>query len=130
MPGYSAKLPLVSLEAGYGLNKTVEATVKQNLKMLLLTTPGERVMLPDFGAGLIKYLFELDNPLLRGNIEATIRSQDDRWLPFIEIFKFTFNSASDNSEVQENLLSIRLEYRISPLQKEDILLITAPEIPI
>ena len=130
MPGYSAKLPLVSLEDGYGLNKTVEATVKQNLKMLLLTTPGERVMLPDFGAGLIKYLFELDNPLLRGNIEAVIRSQVDRWLPFIEILKITFNSTADNSEIQENLLSIRLEYRISPLQKEDILLITAPEIPI
>ena len=72
MPGYSAKLPLFSVDDGYALNKTVEDTVKQNLKMLMLTTPGERIMLPNFGAGLIKYLFELDNPALYSGIRSTI----------------------------------------------------------
>ncbi len=130
MPGYSAKLPLFSVEDGYALNKTVEDTVKQNLKMLMLTTPGERIMLPNFGAGLIKYLFELDNPALYSGIRSTIESQVKLWLPFVEILNVTFDSATVNPEVQENLLSIRIEYKILPLQKEDILLIEAPQKPI
>ena len=96
MPGYSAKLPLFSVEDGYALNKTVEDTVKQNLKMLMLTTPGERIMLPNFGAGLIKYLFELDNPALYSGIRSTIESQVKLWLPFVEILNVTFDSATVN----------------------------------
>ena len=40
--------------------------LKNNLRQLLLTEKGERVMLPDFGLGLRKFLFEpLDETLVR-----------------------------------------------------------------
>ena len=60
--GLDAKLPLLvdDVYSFYGLNKTVKDNVKQNLKMLLFTAPGERVMLPDYGVGLKNYLFEND----------------------------------------------------------------------
>lgn len=36
--------------------------IKQNLKILCLTAPGERVFLPEFGVGLRNYLFQNSTP--------------------------------------------------------------------
>ena len=48
--GISPKLPLaVSAPDGYRLTKTPAEAVKQNFKNLILTSPGERVMIPEFG---------------------------------------------------------------------------------
>ena len=44
-------------EDGFQLVKSLKQNIKQNLKMLLLTIPGERVMEPNFGVGLKTYLF-------------------------------------------------------------------------
>jgi len=59
MSSLSVALPLrYSTTDGYQMNKTIKRLIKQNLKMLLLTNPGERVMDPTFGVGLSAYLFE------------------------------------------------------------------------
>ena len=42
----------------FKLNKTLGEVVRQNFKNLVLTSPGERIMLPDFGAGLRRLLFD------------------------------------------------------------------------
>ena len=54
--GLSVALPLsVSDVFGpYDLNTTFQDLAQQNLKMLILTIPGERIMYPDFGVGLPK----------------------------------------------------------------------------
>ena len=61
MQGFSPKLPL-SLDPrdGFLLTKSLPEVVAQNLRMLILTSPGERVMIPAFGVGLYNYLFELN----------------------------------------------------------------------
>ena len=52
-------LPLTQDSAdGWTLLYSVRRTLRQNFKMLILTNPGERVMIPDFGVGISKYLFE------------------------------------------------------------------------
>ena len=58
--GLDASLPLRrdNYYGFYSLNKTVKDNMRQKVKMLLLTAPGERVMLPDYGVGLRHYLFE------------------------------------------------------------------------
>ena len=59
MAGISPKLPLTrDKQDGYALNKTELDSIKQNVKMVVLTSPGERVMDPSFGVGIRKYLFE------------------------------------------------------------------------
>ena len=50
--GLSPKLPMSLHPAdGYRLTKTYKEMVKQNIKMLILTCPGERMMDPLFGVG-------------------------------------------------------------------------------
>ena len=59
MAGISPKLPLTrDRQDGFALNKTVLDSIKQNVKMVVLTSPGERVMDPAFGVGVRRYLFE------------------------------------------------------------------------
>ena len=49
--GLDVALPLYidSIDGAYGLRKNLEEVVTQNLKMIILTSPGERVMVPKFG---------------------------------------------------------------------------------
>ena len=63
--GISPKLPLIpdDVDGPYGLNKTLTESIKQNFRNLMLTIPGERIMIPDFGVGLPRYLFENQNNL-------------------------------------------------------------------
>ena len=60
MSGISPKLPLATgfKNGVYELNTDVLQAMEQNLKNLVLTSPGERVMDPLFGVGLKNFLFE------------------------------------------------------------------------
>lgn len=119
MQGYSPKLPLIrdNGEDGlYGLNKTVLETVSQNLKMLLLTNPGERIMDSNFGVGLRRYLFENDSDETREELENRIFSQVRKYLSFIKIEEIVMSKPDSNNE---NLLFINIRYQIPSLNVND-----------
>jgi phage baseplate assembly protein W len=58
--GISAKLPLAYTKSDgpYLLTQNLTENTKQNLKNLIFTNPGERVMDPNFGVGFYNLLFE------------------------------------------------------------------------
>lgn len=58
---------------------------KSNLKNLLLTRKGERILQPNFGTGLHSLLFEQADDNLAENIEKVITSSVSFWLPYINI---------------------------------------------
>lgn len=56
---YAPKLPLQLDSDGNFINiQDISENIKQNLRMIILTNPGEKIMDPDFGVGVKKYLFE------------------------------------------------------------------------
>ena len=124
--GISVKLPLTynSVDGPYSLNKTTKEAVRQNFKNLVLTAPGERVMDTFFGVGLREMLFELNNNPSREEIAERIIEQVDFYLPHIEIVDILFNDPNLGSTLGPNSLSLRLEYRIIPLNDSDLLDIT------
>jgi len=118
--GLSPKLPLrIDPSDGYQLTKTYKEMIKQNLKMLVLTCPGERMMDPVFGVGLRNFLFEQNTPSTHGAIESTIRRQVGLYMPFIEIAKVTFRSMDDDPSVVANTVHVSLNYKIKPLDTYD-----------
>ena len=54
--------------------------VEQLLRQLLLTSPGERVCLPEFGCGLRRLLFAPQSEALVASAKLQIRQAVDRWL--------------------------------------------------
>jgi len=118
-------LPLrKSTEKGYVLVKDYTKLVKQNFKNLLLTVPGERMMDPNFGIGIKRFLFEIDSPLLYDRISSKVRQQVNRYLPYLDIENIIFNSATEDPTMDLNSLGVIIEYRIVPLELSDQLEIT------
>ena len=118
MSGIAVKLPFArSSEDGFATTKTIEETIKQNFKSLLLTRPGERIMDPDFGVGMDTFLFENFNDGTFSSINKRIVDQVNVYMPQITIERIDFNS----SEQDQNQLNITIRYRIDPLGTTDIL---------
>jgi hypothetical protein len=70
-----------------GLLRSVEeeATIKGDLLQLILTNPGERVMLPQYGTPLRKYLFEQNTQDLVNNVKHDILAAIKNWEPRIVV---------------------------------------------
>jgi len=58
------------------MNKTGDDAIKSDLIHLLLTTPGGRLYLPEFGTNLRKFVFEPNDTTLREDIKAEIDQID------------------------------------------------------
>jgi len=59
--------------------------VKSNIKNLLLTKKGERILQPEFGSGLQELLFEFNDDNLETKIEETINQALETWLPYVTV---------------------------------------------
>jgi len=126
--GIAPRLPLVldPDDGAFKNLKTLKDVVKQNLKMLLLTIPGERMMDPLFGVGIKQYLFEMNDTETYGRIGNDIRIQVSKYLPFIEINDILITGGADDDSLDSHMASVQIYYRILPLDVEDILSITEP----
>ena len=126
MYGYSPVVPVeIEKQDGIKLTKSFTEVAKQNLKMVILTNPGERLMFPDFGVGLKHMLFELSTPGLKQDIRASIQNQVKMYLPYIQIIDIAINDSPEESG-QNSLdpfytYAIRISYSIDYLGIQDIL---------
>ncbi|MGP4089423.1 GPW/gp25 family protein [Streptomyces sp. KR55] len=50
------------------------------IEQLLFTSPGERVMRPDFGCGLLDLVFAPNSPELINTLELSVQAALQRWL--------------------------------------------------
>ncbi len=128
MSGISCKLPLSmdGHDGAYTLNKTLDEVVKQNLKMLLLTIPGERCMDINFGIGIERYLFENDTPSLREKLSTRIHEQVAKYMPFVSVRDVFYGGLDDPNYSSPNSLNLTLHYHVDPISQDDILNIELP----
>jgi len=118
---YAVKLPLAQDSAdGYAMIKRLKTLVKQNLKMLILTNPGERVMEPNYGVGIRQFLFENFDSSIYARIDNKIRDQVAQYMPAIQIQKLQFAGSNPDT----NTLALYLEYSIPQIATSDLLEIT------
>jgi phage baseplate assembly protein W len=68
---------------------------KSNLKNLLLTKKGERVMQPNFGTGLSSLLFEQMDDSFEERLKETITNSVNFWLPYISIEEIDVNMTDE-----------------------------------
>lgn len=114
--GLSPKFPLSLSEQGdFASNQDIKSLVKQNFKNLLLTIPGERMMIPDFGVGVHSYLFEQRGVGVLEEIGTKITEQVIKYLPYISVSNISINDDADS----ENIVSIKITYLIKPLSITD-----------
>ena len=88
-PDEAGRLPVVS-----GPEK-----VRQAIFTLLDTDPGERVMRPDFGCGLRRYLMAPNNPATRAGIAREITNALAVWEPRVKLADIAVTPTDDRAMV-------------------------------
>jgi phage baseplate assembly protein W len=83
-----------------------EDDVEQAIQIILLTERGERPMLPEFGGGLRKFLFEPNSTATHRAIEHTVRAALIDWEPRIDLDRVEVVADGE----QPNLLFIHVDY--------------------
>ena len=118
MSSLNVKLPITRNDVdGFTMIKDLKSLLNQNLKMIVLTNPGERVMDPNFGVGINAYLFENFNNSIYTDIRNIILEQVSVYLPVITIDSITF----DGNNEDQNLLGISISYSIPSIGIKDLL---------
>lgn len=125
MPNYSPSLPLTlsPRDGTYENLQDLISVTAQNLKMILLTAPGERVMDPEFGVGMRNYLFEQNNISTYTSIRSNINRQVKKYLPFVDIQDVDFKTEDTDASIQANRVNITVRFYIRPLNSSQQLTI-------
>jgi len=124
MAGIAPALPLTisPVDGPYRLIKTVEELARQNLKNLILTCPGERIMDPEFGVGMRNFIFQQNTQFTYEQIRDRIINQVQIYMDYISIDDIIFNEGiPEKAQFETNSLSISIKFTITPLNLKDIL---------
>ena len=101
--------------ASFEDSETIPA-IKQNLKMLLLTNPGEYPMDPNFGVGMMKFLFSQESNDALSSISSRTKSQAKQYMPYISITQITFGTEG----IENNSLDMSVEFLIKDSELPEV----------
>jgi uncharacterized protein len=82
--------------------------IHQAIRIILGTNPGERVMRPDFGAGLSSFVFEPVNTTTMALLQTRVREALIAWEPRIDVEAVNVTTEA----VERNRLLIEMTYRV------------------
>jgi len=85
-----------------------EDDVREAILIILQTDPGERIMRPDFGAGLSQFLFEPANTTTMARLRKRVEDALVQWEPRIDLDAVTVTS----EPTARNVLDITMRYRV------------------
>ncbi len=88
--------------------------VKSNLINLILTSPGERIMNPEFGCRLREALFEIENNI-EESVTNIINTSIFNYIPEIESTDIIVTL----SPTDKNLVTINIKYKLTLSQETD-----------
>jgi phage baseplate assembly protein W len=85
-----------------------EESIRQSIWTILGTSPGERVMRPDFGCGLYDLVFGVNNVATATAVTRTVRDALATWEPRIDVLDVY--AAPDPS--RPDVLVIEINYQV------------------
>jgi len=94
--------PLVKTARGLMAQKNNVEQIKADLLQLLLTNPGERVMLPEFGTPLRKLVFEPNDKALEIMAKQMISESIKKWEPRIVVSNIYVTSRFNVDNLDQN----------------------------
>ena len=102
--------PLLPLPdaAGRLAYRSLEDSVRESVRVILSTRPGEQLLRPTFGAGLENFVHEPNTLATRGRIRDLVVESLERWEPRIVVDRV------DVDELPEQPTQVRVEiaYRL------------------
>jgi phage baseplate assembly protein W len=85
-----------------------EDNVRECMRIILQTEPGERIERPDFGGGLAEFLFEPNNPSTHERLRERIVRALARWEPRITVEQVRVSADPDDAQAAVATIEYRL----------------------
>lgn len=99
--------PLRIDDLGQVASQTGDENIQVKIMEVLLTAPGERLHLPEFGCGLRDLVFDPNNDILAATTEFTINVALQRWLGNEILVESVDVAAAEEAEITIEVVYIR-----------------------
>jgi uncharacterized protein len=106
--GVGWKFPFQVTPGGQIAQARYEQRIEESIYLILSTSKGERMMLPEFGCGIHDLVFAPNNSTTIAAVVQTVREALVAFEPRIDVLDINAESAPE----EPNLLLIRINYRI------------------
>lgn len=107
--GVGWSFPVAPDAAGQDVERAeYEEDIRQSIRIILETSPGERVMRPDFGSGLMAFVFEPLNMTTLALVKQRVEQALVLWEPRIDLREVTVTAAGS----VRNRLDIEIGYQV------------------
>ncbi len=94
---------------------SLEDHIRDELIQLLLTNPGERAFLPEFGGGLRRLVFEPADEASRGMTKAAVTQAISDWLGH----RITLEDLA--VEIENSTIDVEIKYRVAGTEDSRIM---------
>lgn len=94
--------------------------IRESIQIILLTDPGDRLMLNAFGGGLSRFLFEPNTAATRRQIQERVESSLRLWEPRITLDSVTVEA----HPTDDQRATISIEYRLVATQASEQVALT------
>src|ERR1700691_5183205 len=112
----------ISTVSGQAAQASYGAHVDQMIRQVLLTAPGERADLPEFGCGLRQLIFAPDSDALQATCQIAVQRSLSRWLASqIQVQKVSVTNGPDGDPSQ---LLVAVQYVLIETQTQQTTQIT------
>ena len=111
--GINFKTPFKkSTRGGFEMNETSTEAIADDIRNLLKTNFGERLIHWDMGANLRGLIFENKGEDLKQKISDSIVSAVEKWLPFVTLSKIEVFDSVSNQSLGDNEVLVQLSFLV------------------
>lgn len=96
----------------YFFTETSETLIKNNLKQILTTQPGERIMFPDFGCNLKRFLFQPLDLSTKEAIKRQVVTSINKYLNSIIVEDIKIEEVDEIGQGGNQVINVQLRVRI------------------
>jgi phage baseplate assembly protein W len=96
--------PIFKTSRGYFPTQRGVDVIKSDLLQLFLTSPGERIMMPEFGCNLRQFLFEPNDEVLVESVREVVIEALERWEPRIAVLEINISNDTENQLLKIDIL--------------------------
>lgn len=120
--GLNIAFPLrTGLAGAFETNKTTIDAIKDDLRILLLTNHGERLIYGDFGANLRGLLFENMSADFDTKIQDSVLLAVEKWMPFVTVKNIEVKTGQTDLSLGSNETKIKIFFSVNNSNLEDSL---------
>ena len=105
-------LPMILDNGMHASTKTTIDAVRVNILNLCSTEAGERVMQPNLGIRLKRFLFEPYSEELVMEIQDVVNEGLNYWLPFVKINNIFVQMSDNDSGDSRNILEVSVDFSL------------------